>query len=64
LSPNEKHVVGGSVDGTVVMWSTKSGEGETMLKGGHASPVLACAWSGAGKPLATADKSGRICIWE
>jgi autophagy-related protein 16 len=64
LSSNEKYVVGGSADGTVVMWSRKSGESETLLKGGHAAPVLACAWSGAGKPLATADKSGRVCIWE
>ncbi|CAM6129229.1 unnamed protein product [Calypogeia fissa] len=64
LSPNEKLVVGGSADGTVVMWSLKSGENEILLKGGHASPILSCAWSSSGKPLATADKSGRVCVWE
>ncbi|BBN17899.1 protein MpATG16 [Marchantia polymorpha subsp. ruderalis] len=64
LSPNENYVAVGSADGAVVVWSRKNNEGESVLKGGHTYPVLACAWSGVGKPLATADKSGRICIWE
>ncbi|KAL3699548.1 hypothetical protein R1sor_017570 [Riccia sorocarpa] len=64
LSPDENYVAAGSADGAVVVWSRKAHESEIVLKGGHTFPVLACAWSGAGKPLATTDKNGRICIWE
>lgn len=64
LSPNEKYVAAGSADGAVVIWSTKSNESESVLKAGLTHPVLGCAWSGVGKPLATVDKSGRIYIWE
>lgn len=63
MSPDENYVAAGSADGTMFLWTIKSRIPETALKA-HSTSTLCCAWSGLGKPLATADKSGTICVWE
>ncbi|XP_057435453.1 autophagy-related protein 16-like isoform X2 [Lotus japonicus] len=62
ISPDDKHVSSGSSDGSVYVWSTSTVDIVSTLKE-HASSVLCCAWSGLGKPLASADKNGVVCIW-
>ncbi|CAK8566692.1 unnamed protein product [Lathyrus sativus] len=62
ISPDDKHVAAGSSDGSVYVWSASNGETVSTLKE-HNSSILCCAWSGLGRPLASADKNGVVCIW-
>ncbi|GAB2213345.1 hypothetical protein Droror1_Dr00021374 [Drosera rotundifolia] len=62
ISPDDNYVAAGSVDGSVHIWSVQKGDIVATLKE-HSSPVLCCTWSGVGKPLATSDKNGGICMW-
>lgn len=62
MSPDESYVAAGSSDGTVQIWSVANAKIVSTLKE-HTSPVLCCAWSSLGKPLATCDKNGNICVW-
>ncbi|XP_071686755.1 autophagy-related protein 16 isoform X2 [Rutidosis leptorrhynchoides] len=63
ISADDNYVASGSVDGSVHVWSVSNGNIVSTLKE-HASSVLCCSWSGLGKPLATTDKNGVICIWK
>nr|GMD79368.1 autophagy-related protein 16 [Ipomoea batatas] len=62
ISADDSYVAAGSADGSVHIWSILNGKIVSTLKE-HTAPVLCCSWSGLGKPLATADKSGIVCIW-
>ncbi|KAK9113578.1 hypothetical protein Syun_020375 [Stephania yunnanensis] len=62
ISANDNYVAAGSADGSVQVWSIPRADVVSTLKE-HTAPVLCCSWSGLGKPLATADKNGSICIW-
>ncbi|CAN1179515.1 Autophagy-related protein 16 [Linum perenne] len=63
LSPDDKYVAAGSADGSVYIWSVSKGDIVSTLKE-DTSAVLCCSWSGLGKPLASAHKSGVVCIWK
>ncbi|XP_059658935.1 autophagy-related protein 16-like [Cornus florida] len=62
VSPDENFVVVGSADGSIYVWSLKMGRMVSTVKE-HGAPVLACSWSGLGRPLASTDDDGTICIW-
>ncbi|PWA74004.1 transducin/WD40 repeat-like superfamily protein [Artemisia annua] len=63
ISADDSYVAAGSVDGSVHVWSTsKDGNLVSTLKE-HTASVLCCSWSGLGKPLATSDRNGVICLW-
>ncbi|XP_047330715.1 autophagy-related protein 16-like [Impatiens glandulifera] len=62
LSPDGSYLSSGSADGSVCIWSVSKGNVVSTLKE-HGAAVLCCAWSGLGKPLASADKNGVICLW-
>ncbi|KAI3464173.1 hypothetical protein Pfo_020836 [Paulownia fortunei] len=62
LSPDDGYVAAGSADGSVHIWSVTNAKIVSTLKE-HTSPVLCCSWSNLGKPLATSDKNGNICVW-
>ncbi|XP_061340652.1 autophagy-related protein 16-like [Gastrolobium bilobum] len=62
ISPDDNHVAAGSADGSIYIWSISKGDIVSTLKE-HTSSVLCCRWSGTGKPLASADKNGIVCIW-
>lgn len=62
FSSDENYVVAGSANGPVYVWSRKMSNKVSPLTE-HTAPVLCCSWSDMGKPLATADKSGTICVW-
>ncbi|OIW00291.1 hypothetical protein TanjilG_27542 [Lupinus angustifolius] len=62
ISPDDNHVAAGSADGSVYIWSISKGDIVSTLKE-HTSSVLSCRWSGIGKPLASADKNGIVCLW-
>lgn len=61
MSPDDSYVAAGSADGSVYIWSVSKADIVSTLKE-HTS-VLCCTWSGLGKPLASADKNGVVCIW-
>ncbi|TKY55287.1 tipD protein [Spatholobus suberectus] len=62
ISPDDNHVAAGSADGSVYIWSVSKGNIVSTLKE-HSSSVLCCRWSGIGKPLASAEKNGIVCVW-
>ncbi|XP_063944059.1 autophagy-related protein 16 [Daucus carota subsp. sativus] len=62
ISADDNYVAAGSADGSVHVWSISKASIVSTLKE-HNSSVLCCSWSGLGKPLATADRSGTICTW-
>ncbi|XP_077214652.1 transducin/WD40 repeat-like superfamily protein [Tasmannia lanceolata] len=62
ISADDNYVAAGSVDGSVYVWSRLRADIVSTVKG-HSAAVLSCSWSGLGKPLASADKSGTVCIW-
>ncbi|XP_061351267.1 autophagy-related protein 16-like [Gastrolobium bilobum] len=62
ISPDDSHVAAGSSDGSVYVWSISKGDIVSTLKE-HTSSILCCTWSGLGRPLASADKNGVVCIW-
>lgn len=62
ISPDESYVAAGSADGSVYIWSISKADIVRTLKE-HTAPVLSCSWSGLGKPLASADKNGVVCVW-
>ncbi|KAE9602665.1 putative transcription factor WD40-like family [Lupinus albus] len=62
ISPDDNHVAAGSADGSIYIWSISTGDIVSTFKE-HTSSVLSCRWSGIGKPLASADKNGIICLW-
>ncbi|KAD4585632.1 hypothetical protein E3N88_23233 [Mikania micrantha] len=62
ISADNNYVAAGSVDGSVHVWSVSNGNIVSTLKE-HTGSVLCCSWSGLGKPLATSDRNGVICMW-
>lgn len=62
ISPDENYVAAGSADGSLHVWSIAKGDIVSTLKE-HTGSVLCCSWSGLGRPLASADRNGAICIW-
>ncbi|KAK0587217.1 hypothetical protein LWI29_019331 [Acer saccharum] len=62
ISPDENYVAAGSADGSMYIWSISKADIVSTLKE-HTGSVLCCSWSGLGKPLASADKNGVVCIW-
>ncbi|GAA0138616.1 hypothetical protein LIER_00327 [Lithospermum erythrorhizon] len=62
VSPDDNYVAAGSVDGSIHIWSISNAKIVSTLKE-HTAPVLCCSWSGLGKPLASSDKNGVICVW-
>ncbi|KAG9156563.1 hypothetical protein Leryth_006533 [Lithospermum erythrorhizon] len=62
ISPDDNYVAAGSVDGSIHIWSISNAKIVSTLKE-HTAPVLCCSWSGIGKPLASSDKNGVICVW-
>ncbi|XP_010929949.2 autophagy-related protein 16 isoform X1 [Elaeis guineensis] len=62
ISADENCVAAGSADGSIYVWSRLKADMPSILEG-HSSPVLTCSWSGLGKPLASADRNGNVCIW-
>ncbi|OVA20541.1 WD40 repeat [Macleaya cordata] len=62
ISADDNYVASGSADGSVYIWSRLRADIVSTLKE-DTSPILSCAWSGLGKPLASANKNGTVCIW-
>ncbi|XP_057972097.1 autophagy-related protein 16 [Malania oleifera] len=62
INVDDNYVAAGSADGSVHIWSLKKAGIVSTLRE-HTASVLCCSWSGLGKPLASSDKNGVICLW-
>lgn len=62
ISGDENCVAAGSADGSVSIWSRLMSDKVSVLVG-HTSPVLSCTWNALGRPVASADRNGTVCIW-
>lgn len=62
LSSDDNYAAAGSADGSVHIWSISNAQIVSTLKE-HSTSVLSCSWSSLGKPLASSDKNGVICVW-
>lgn len=62
FSPDGSFVVSGSVDGSVIVWGTRSGTVERKLQKGHKAPVPCVAW-GQTQQLVSADNKGNVSVW-
>lgn len=62
FSPDGKHVVTASSDGTARVWNT-TGSGEPLVLRGHAGPVWSASFSSDGRHIVTVSKDGTARIW-
>lgn len=58
-----RHVLSASHDGTVRIWSAFTAEAVAVLSG-HASRVLAVAWSPDGKTIVSGGDEGALKVWD
>ena len=63
ISPDDSAVACGSNNGSIFMWSVRTGDLEHELKK-HKNGVLACTWSPSSAMLASADQKGDVIIWD
>src|SRR5438093_1353172 len=63
FSPDGKQLASASVDGTVKLWDTTTGQEEHTLHG-HAAGVEGVAFSPDGKRLASASNDQTVKVWD
>ncbi len=63
FSPDGKRLASGSMDGTVKLWDSGSGQEQLTLKG-HANRVLSVAFSPDGKRLASSSLDQTVKLWD
>ncbi|OQR79631.1 autophagy-related protein 16-1-like [Tropilaelaps mercedesae] len=62
FSSDGNHVVVGSADGTLFVWSTLTNRPEAKLRE-LTSAVICTSWSPSGDHVASSDKERKVCIW-
>jgi autophagy-related protein 16 len=62
-STDSKYIVSGGSSGDVFLWDAVSLEISDILRSGHSSPVIACAWRPREGDFATVDSVGGLVIW-
>ena len=63
ISPDGVTLASGSVDGTVQLWDTETGEQKAILTG-HTSRCLSVVFSPDGRTLASGSKDGTVLVWK
>ena len=62
FSPDSKHLLTGSDDGTARVWNARSGALERTLRG-HEGTVRSVSYSDDGQRIATAGSDGTVRVW-
>ena len=62
LSPDGQHIVSGSFDKTIRLWSTTTGEMEAGPFTGHTGPVYSVAFSPGGQSIVSGSTDQTICV--
>jgi WD40 repeat protein len=62
FSPDSRHIVTASRDGTTRIWSAADGREEVVLRG-HEGPVYSAAWSPDGRFVVTASEDRTARLW-
>ncbi|XP_073404595.1 protein Atg16l2 [Dendrobates tinctorius] len=63
LSPDASYSMAGSSDGTIFIWSTRTGVLERSLTGEHSVAVNAVAWSVSGDYVVSVDRGKKAVLW-
>ncbi|XP_069615586.1 protein Atg16l2 isoform X2 [Ranitomeya imitator] len=63
LSPDASYSMAGSSDGTIFIWSTRTGVLERSLTGEHSVAVNAVAWSVSGEYVVSVDRGKKAVLW-
>jgi WD40 repeat protein len=63
-SPSTSELVGGTSEGTLVVWDAATGRIVRRRDGAHDHAVSALAVTGDGRTIASADGAGRIAVWD
>ncbi|CAN2390725.1 Autophagy related 16-like 2 (S. cerevisiae) [Pristimantis euphronides] len=63
LSPDANYSICGSSDGTIFIWSTRTGLLERSLSGEHSAAVNAVAWSVSGDYVVSVDRGKKAVLW-
>jgi WD40 repeat protein len=64
FTPDGRYIVGGSFEGWVRLWSTKTWKPATRILRGHAGEVLWESMSRDGRTLATGGFDGTVRLWD
>jgi WD40 repeat protein/DNA-binding SARP family transcriptional activator len=64
FTPDGRYIVGGSFEGWVRLWSTKTWKPATHILRGHAGEVLWESMSPDGRTLATGGFDGTVRLWD
>jgi WD40 repeat protein/DNA-binding SARP family transcriptional activator/energy-coupling factor transporter ATP-binding protein EcfA2 len=64
FTPDGRYIVGGSFEGWVRLWSTKTWKPATRILRGHAGEVLWESMSPDGRTLATGGFDGTVRLWD
>lgn len=63
FSPDDKHLLSGSKDTSVILWDLTTGEAEEIFKG-HTNAVSAVAFTPSGTPIASGSTDEYIILWD
>jgi WD40 repeat protein len=63
VSPDERHIVSGSYDGTVAVWDLDSGTRLHSLQG-HQESVNSVAVSPDGRHIVSGSYDGTVAVWD
>ncbi|QRV92584.1 hypothetical protein RhiJN_20602 [Ceratobasidium sp. AG-Ba] len=64
MSPDDKRIASGCVDGTVRVWDAETGEAALVPLQGHSGPVSCVAYSSDGQRIASGSFDETIRIWD
>ncbi len=64
FTPDGRYIVGGSVNGWVRLWSTKTWQPATRILGGHSAELDWESISPDGRTLATSGFDGTVHLWD